>query len=147
MIPLLSKTLFAIFLLLASAVIVSAQQKNRFPQDAVWIKMMADPNVNYYTAVKAYNDYWKTHQKPADMEDRLRDGNKNSQEEDKEHPLTKEEKRLQDRMVYEAKRFENWMREEKPFVQDDGRILNPKERKEIWEKQKQELEKQKKSSR
>ena len=38
-------------------------------------------------------------------------------------------------MKYNVKRFERWMKDVKPFVQEDGRILTDEERQKIWEKQ------------
>jgi hypothetical protein len=115
----------------------NAQAKSGvFPADATWVKMIDDPNVNYYEAVKTYNNYWKTHPKPADPEKDLKDKDKATG--GTTTHLSPEEKRLQDKMVYEIKRFETWMREEKPFVQPDGRILSQEERNAIWKKQQQE---------
>ena len=70
-----SKILILVLLLSVYAA-GKAQSGNANNKDeAVWIKMIDDPNVNYYAAVKAYEDYWKTHEKPADPEDRLGDNN------------------------------------------------------------------------
>src|SRR5690348_1144632 len=41
---------------------VSAQRNN--PPKPAWIAMMDDPNVNYYEAVKQFDLYWKTREKP-----------------------------------------------------------------------------------
>jgi hypothetical protein len=127
---------FILILISLTGLSSSAQQKlSTIRAEASWIKMMDDPNVNYYEAIKAYNDYWKTHKKPADPEDRLlgKDGKKDNDAD--AVPLTKAEKIYEDEIVYQVKRFENWMREEKPFVQENGRILTQQERIEIWKKQ------------
>ena len=100
--------------------------------------MMDDPNVNYYEAIKIYNDYWKTHPKPDDPEDRLSQPLDNQDSETDKPQLSKEEKKFEAEMIYQTKRFENWMREEKPFVQEDGRILTQQERIAIWKKQQEE---------
>ena len=123
-------------LLLSVCLAGKAQSGNSNNKDeAVWIKMIDDPNVNYYVAVKAYEDYWKTHEKPADPEDRLGDNNPSEEKENSKTPATKEEKIYEAKMIYQMKRFETWMREEKPFVQEDGRILSQQERVAIWKKQ------------
>jgi hypothetical protein len=129
--------ILVLFLLLCTCLFVKAQPatSNTNTDEAVWIKMIDDPNVNYYVAVKAYEDYWKTHEKPADPEDRLGDNNLAEKNETSNTPVTKEEKIYEARMIYQMKRFEAWMREEKPFVQEDGRILSQDERIAIWKKQ------------
>jgi hypothetical protein len=122
-------------LLLAFAVGKSQSTGTNDNKEPVWIKMIDDPSVNYYTAIKAYEDYWKTHEKPADPEDRLGDNNPSEENETSNPPSTKAEKIYEAKMIYQMKRFENWMREEKPFVQEDGRILSQEERIAIWKKQ------------
>lgn len=133
------------FALMAGRIALYGQQVNTDnPNDLVWVKMMEDPNVNYYAAVKAYNEYWKTHPKPEDPEDRLKGHDKDRDKDEEERPtLSPEQKRLQDRLIYQIKRFETWMHEEKPFVQDDGHILTEQERKEMWQKEQEEKNKSK----
>jgi hypothetical protein len=113
-----------------------AQQKNaNWREEAVWIKMIDDPNVNYYEAIKAYNEYWKTHKKPVEQEDDKAELDKSGEKPTARPVPTREEKIYEDEMTYQIKRFETWVREEKPFVQENGRILTQQERIEIWKKQ------------
>ena len=129
--------LFSLGLLLS--LFCEAQQTiSELRKGAPWIKMMDAPNVNYYDAIKVYDDYWKTHKKPDDPEDRLSQPVGTKEKETDKVQLTKEEKKFEDEMIYQIKRFENWVREEKPFVQEDGRILTQQERIAIWKKQQEE---------
>ena len=121
--------------------------------------MMDDPHVNYYEAVKAYNEYWKHHEKPNDKEEEMMSqGNTDKlMKEEKEKELEQQkdnsqkhfsEKQLKEismkeQMAYQVKRFEGWMNEVKPFVQEDGRILSQQEITDIWKKQQQEKSKEK----
>jgi hypothetical protein len=119
-----------------------AQQKNlNWRADATWVKMIDDPNVNYYDALKTYNEYWKTHPKPVAQEDDKAELDKSGEEPTARPVPTREEKIYEDEMTYQIKRFETWMREEKPFVQENGRILTQQERNEIWKKQQEEKQK------
>jgi hypothetical protein len=124
----------------------------------VWVKMMDDPNVNYYSALKAYDEYWKDHKKPAGEEEEMMEGNKDRKEIEREkekerkknndNKLSPEElKAMNDNedLNYQVKRFEQWRREVKPYVQEDGRILTQEERMEIWKKQQEEIKSQKKN--
>ena len=134
----------------------STQNKD-YSTEPVWIKMMDDPNVNYYEARKAFDEYWKHHIKPAGEEEEMSEGQKDSKEIEKEKrkelekekkkKLNKEDlKKMNDNVVmkYQVKRFEQWTREVKPYVQEDGRILSNQERMDIWKKQQEEMKKQQK---
>lgn len=170
------KTALAIRNLLVTVTILLFIHPQIFAQDnspdyrnnPVWIKMMEDPNTNFYEAVKAYETFWMYHEKPNDeaeeMEnaalqssEKMNDKQKKALEKknrEKERELNKENKKklsesdllkLEEKreMTYQCKRFEDWMREVKPFVQNDGRILSAEERMEIYNKQKEELNNQK----
>ena len=150
------------FLFMFSLSNLSAQILNDKSNDAnsnspVWIKMMDDPKTNYYEAVKAYDEYWKHHVKPAGEEEELSESSISAGERKRESKkaerkgakiiLTTEEIRIkneEETMKYQVKRFEQWMREVKPFVQEDGRILTDEERMDIWKKQQEEIRNQNK---
>ena len=117
-----------------------------------WVQMMSNPDVNYFEAVKAYEQYWKHHEKPKEEEELLGEGNsdkKGNHEREKErsHGKTtltqKEIKKLEwkQEMTYQCKRFEDWMRSVKPYIQNDGRILSPEERMKIYDKRQEDLKK------
>lgn len=116
--------------------------------------MMDNPNVNYYEAIKAYNEYWKNREKPAEMEEETMNDEEQMKEYKREHNREnkdaafsdKEKKELQEKeqMIYQCKRFENWLLTVKPFVQEDGRILSQAEIDAIWQKQQLEVSQQRK---
>ncbi len=134
----ISRAIFAIFLLMPFAISAqSSKNYNTNPPD--WVKAMDNPNTNYFKAIKEYEKFWKNHQKPENEEVLMTQG----VEQVKKHirTLSKREirqQREQDYYRYQCKRFENWMRENKPYVQDDGRILSPEERLKLWEKSQKE---------
>jgi hypothetical protein len=128
-----------------------------YATNPVWIKMMDDSTTNYYEAIKAYNEYWKNHVKPAGEEGEMAEGEKDAGERAREakREMKKDRKRVlseddlkkmneNNLMKYQVKRFEQWAREVKPFVQEDGRILSQHERMEIWNKQQEEIKQQQK---
>jgi len=135
----------------------STAKKENYSIVPVWINMMDDPNTNYYEAMKAYYEYWKVHAKPAGEEEEMTEGKKDFNEMEKEtkREIKKEKnkklseddlKRMNENetMKYQIKRFEQWRRDVKPFVQDDGSILTDEERMNIWKKQQEEMKQQKK---
>jgi hypothetical protein len=130
----------------------------------IWVSMMDDPNVNYFEAIKAYEAYWKNHQKPKGEEEEMAmmaalTGEKMTKKQlRKKEKIEKEQKREieesnsrkyskkeqlviseRENIKYQVKRFENWMLDVKPFVQEDGRILTEQEKQAIWMKQQEEL--------
>jgi len=156
---LLMKYLMIILILAAFSFRSNAQDQSK--QDNVsepaWVKMMEDKNVNYYEAIKVYEAYWKNHKKPLGEEDELAGGKedlkemqreaKKEQKKDLKRKFTEEDLKKaneEQRLRYQVKRFEHWMREVKPFVQEDGRVLSDEERIAIWKKQQEEIKKQQK---
>lgn len=147
------------FLLLVVALSLSKSQaqsssEKNYAKNPVWIQMMEDPNVNYYEAQKAYTEYWKNREKPHEMEEETMTDKEQMKEYKREHKRDgenavlsdKEKKELQEQeqMIYQCKRFENWMLTVKPFVQEDGRILSQAEIDAIWQKQQLEMSNQNK---
>ena len=128
-----------------------AQKKRSAPPKPQWITMMDDPNVNYFEAVKNFNDYWQKRERPVVENDQFESvGDK-----EKKEALERKKKRLKadDPAVlyaFEYKRFLWWMHEMEPFVQPDGRIKGMSERVAEWktqqEQKKLQLQKQKDSS-
>lgn len=153
--------------MVANAEKVSAQTANNdgFPLNPPWVKMMTDPNVNYYEAVKAYEDFWKGREKPnneAEEMEQMVSQNHSGKMTDKERKKMEREEREHKRemerelkkkwteeelkelewkreMTYQCKRFEQWMRDSQPYIQNDGRILTQDEKMRIYEQRQREL--------
>ncbi|RXK57732.1 hypothetical protein ESA94_19610 [Lacibacter luteus] len=110
-----------------------AQQKKNEPAKPSWITMMDDPNVNYFEAVKSFNDYWKNKEKPVEEGELFESvGDK-----EKEEAISRKKARLRasepaQMYAFEYKRFIWWMREMEPFVQPDGHIKGMDERINEW---------------
>lgn len=108
-----------------------------------WIMMMDDPNVNYFEAVKSFNDYWKNREKPVEEGEMFESvGNK-----EKEEAISRKKARLRASepahlYAFEYKRFIWWMREMEPFVKPDGTIKGMNERVNEWRIQKQQRKQQ-----
>ncbi len=129
--------------------VTTAYPKNP-PVVPSWVTMMDDPNVNYYDAVKAFNDYWKNKIKPVE-EDEL-----DESPSDKDPRYTRRQLRAMERekereeklrrkltpndpaikYAFEYKRFLHWQLEMEPHVKDDGHIKTMDERIGEWEKHK-----------
>ncbi len=116
----------------------------------VWITMMEDPNVNYFEAVKAYEDYMKLYDVHLDeVEEELMGGDQEAKDEyeremkreNKEIINDQQRKELVERemLSYHIKRFKNWKKEVRPYVQENGHILSQEERTAIWLRQQEEM--------
>ena len=100
----------------------------------LWVKMMNDSSANYYVAIRDYEAFWKGKEKPSDEEHIMSKGT----EVTKDHirKLSKREIKEQrdlDYYRYQCKRFKNWVRTNKPYVQPDGHILTADERLKLWQ--------------
>ncbi len=157
------------FKLLFNAPTVQAQalKSSDYQNNPAWVQMMSDPNVNYFEALKAYDDYWLGKEQPEEEEEQMEmmaarnhsgkmtDAERKKQEEEiREHEreLKRESKKKlteddllqlewKREMAYQCKRFKDWKTTVKPFVQNDGRILNEEERMKIYNQRQEELKK------
>ncbi|WP_312900784.1 hypothetical protein [Chryseobacterium taichungense] len=119
-----TSTLLLIFLFVCTFQMTLAQDRiNEVPE---WIKMMDDPNVNYYQAVKNFDDYWKDKKKPVEEKEIF---------EEKKSKIREYKNEEAPKYAFEYKKFMHWKIKILPFVQDNGRILTKNERMEIWEKE------------
>ena len=147
--------LFFCFMLLLSLNAIKAQETKYNPKEysnqPMWIEMMDDSSVNYYEALKAYEQYWQNLIRPQEEEDAINEHGSRKAEREREKfekklaKMTPAERTVFDRMKYECKRFDNWKREVKKFVQEDGHILSYDQKLEIWNRQQVEMKKLNKS--
>jgi len=86
-----------------------------------WIEMMKDTNTNYFEAVKAFNSYWKGREKPQGENEKFSNaGKEDSKVKSKNIPYS-----------FEYKKFQHWQMQVKPYVQNDGSILFPYQRRQL----------------
>lgn len=118
------------------AVVAIAQNKNPdYSKMPYWIEMIKNPNVNYFEAVTAYNEFWKGKKKPVD-ENEMIGQDKQASAKGKETREEKKEKELYRKYALDCKKFEHWQKAVQPYVQADGHILTKEEQLKAWEEQK-----------
>ncbi len=113
----------------------TAQNKTKPP---LWVTMMDDPNVNYFVAVKNFNVFCKTREKPVEEKELF--GSVGDREKEETIKQKKGKLKAEDpakKYAFEYKRFLWWMREVEPFVQSDGHIKGMNERINEWRTQQQ----------
>lgn len=107
-----------------------------YKKEPLWITMHRDTSVSYHEAVRAFNEYWKERPKPDGEEGELeRKKEKDSVLKRLFMPGEVQKEKESEEYAFEYKRFNNWKRENAPFVQPNGRLLTPNERMELWKQQ------------
>lgn len=119
--------LTAIGLLGLSASAAHAQQKTEkdYARKPLWIGMMDDTTANFYEVEKAYDVYFRHHEKPEGEEAEI-----NEHREREKTPSRRKQRRIQaeNALRMEVKHYEVWHYQTLPYVKDDGHILTPSER-------------------
>lgn len=111
-------------LLISGIAITTTQAKaQKMPADSsqtpLWVSAMSnDSTVNYFKAVKNFEDYWKGKKTPDEVENQLKTGEKQKNE---------------DKYAADYKRFKHWKMMNEPYVQEDGTILSKQKQLEVWE--------------
>ncbi|MDF2188398.1 hypothetical protein [Paraflavitalea sp. CAU 1676] len=95
-----------------------------------WVKMMDDPKVNYFEAVKAFETYWKDKTKPVEEKEVF-----SNYTQKKVVTIRKTEREAKE-YAFEYKKFLFWQQQTLPYVQPDGSILSTEERLRIFEQEK-----------
>jgi hypothetical protein len=123
----------------SSAIAQSAKKYHQYPY---WINMMNDPNVNYVEACKAYDAFWNGRAKPRQEDDIIGQHEDVNTGSDKDHykaeHRSKKEKQLDEdlqKYAFQCKKFENWRRQNAPFVKSDGHLMTADERLKVWQQQ------------
>jgi alpha-galactosidase/6-phospho-beta-glucosidase family protein len=100
-----------------------------YARKPLWIEMIKDTAANYFEVEKAFNQYFKHHEKPEGENEEI--GEHAAR---KKHVSKREQKKIQkeNHMRMEIKKYEHWRMMMLPYVQPDGSILSPTQRIEMW---------------
>ena len=143
--------------LLANSTFSYAQNKNEnsnseYENSPKWVKMMNDPNSNFFETVKAFREFWKERELPKEPFE-----NEEMESFEKEVGLIEksdsEKERLRERKKYanklksgkeddyasEVRAFKGWYFSIQPWVRQDGSIIGVEERQKIIDAQHNEL--------
>jgi hypothetical protein len=94
-----------------------------------WIEMINDTSANYFEVEKAFSIYFQHHEMPEAEHDVI---GEISTEERKISKREMRKRQAEDAMRMELKKYEHWRFQMQPYVQEDGTILSPSKRLEIW---------------
>ena len=119
--------LLAACLLLLPALVHSQEKypKNDFASQALWVPMMDDTLVNFYTVENAFEVYFQHHELPAGEEEEI-----NEHRERGKFPNKRKQHKMwmESSLRREVKRYRHWHDRTLPYVREDGRIMTPSER-------------------
>lgn len=130
-------------LLLCGGIATTLPAQNSFTDKSCrkyphWITMMDDTLANYNDVIRAFDLYWEEHEMPFE-EDQIV-GMKDADEKERKEPsqwLRRlfSSKRTPDEteIAYALKRYRYWKLMSEPWVQEDGTILSPYQRRQIIE--------------
>jgi hypothetical protein len=126
-------------LILACLLVFSASQAQDksealYRKSPLWIEMMNTPHVQYAEAVRAFDIYWSTREKPAGEHDML--GASNAEKKDRDF-VTKKKKKGGEAEQYavEYKAFMHWKEKMAPYVKPNGEVMDANDRLQYWETQ------------
>jgi hypothetical protein len=153
----LSKTMIACMVLLGLSFNNLIQAQQTVPSGAqtesskfaayraapLWKDMLDDPNANYFEVQKAYQLFWEGKEAPEDEdavigEHRIKNNMANRVFNAKELNEQKE----RDALSFDCKKYHWWLIKNEPYVRDDGSIMSPEQRLELWRKHNEELSEQ-----
>jgi hypothetical protein len=124
-----------LILMLLSSAVAAAQQsgtytEKQYAKEPLWIDMVDDTLTNYFEAEKAYAIYWQHHEKPETEHDII-----GEREERKKIPSKRKQRKLEaeDAMHMAVRKYEKWHELIIPYVKEDGHIMYPSERLQLFE--------------
>jgi hypothetical protein len=123
-----------LFLIICFSISAFAQNENKkllreYRKNAHWITMMNDSNVNYFQAKIAFEEFWKGKPTP----ESIMEGEKEEQGEERSFVsrILKSKKSYNAEILeysVEHKKFLHWLRENEPYVKEDGTIMTQEEK-------------------
>ncbi len=132
-------SIIVLFILFSNLLLAQDKGKHvNYTKYPYWISMMNDPQVNYFEAVKAYDNFWAKHKKPREENEIIGQKKEAKPKQNVFQRLFKShEEEDTDKYSLDCKKFEHWKLIVKPYVQENGRILSADEQLNIWKQQRQ----------
>jgi hypothetical protein len=122
-----TKNILFKILILFFGFLQNAKAQDTTDETPKWVKMMNDPNVNYFEAVSNFNEYWENKDKPVGEEEIFVAKNSRIRENKGNEAIL---------YSFEYKKFLIWQKKNLAYVKSDGTLLTQNEKLEIFEKEK-----------
>ncbi len=124
------------------------QTFNEDSKKPLWIKMINNPNVNYFEAIKTFREFWKEKKLPCEAGEEagmdafeVEVGLRNPYKPESKREILRESKNDKDakKYAYEVKQFRGWLQQVKPWIKEDGTIISLDDQQKMIDKQRNEL--------
>lgn len=106
----------------------------------VWKDMIADTNANYFEVQQAFELFWEGKELPTEEDEIIGEKRKlkNNFINRTFNASELKAQQLKEELAFDYKKYTWWLLKMQPYVKDDGSIMTPTERLQLW-KQQQEL--------
>jgi hypothetical protein len=110
----------------------------------VWKDMLDDTAANYFEVQKAFELFWKGKEMPEEENEIIgeRQELKNNFINKTFNAKALKEQKVRESLAFDCKKYRWWLISVSPYVQEDGSILFPQQRLELWKKHYEELKRQ-----
>jgi hypothetical protein len=107
----------------------------------VWKDMIDDTSANFFVVQKAFELFWKDKELPEDEEEVIGEKGrlKNTFINRMFNGRELREQQLRESLSFDYKRYRRWLIKMEPYVKDDGSIMTPTERLQLWKNHTDEL--------
>ena len=109
----------------------------------LWKDMIDDSTANYFEVQKAFALFWEGKKLPEEEEEVI--GEKGRLKNNLINRIFNanelKEQELRDKYAFDYKRYRRWLIKTEPYVKEDGSIMTPSERLQLWQNHYDELEK------
>jgi hypothetical protein len=107
----------------------------------VWKDMIDDTSANFFEVQKAFALFWNAKELPEEEEEVIGEKGrlKNTFINRIFNGRELKEQQLRESLTFDYKRYRRWLMKTEPYVKDDGSIMTPTERLQLWKNQNDEL--------
>ncbi len=110
----------------------------------LWKDMLDNPNANYFEVQKAFELFWAGKEVPEGEEAIIGEHRiKNNMVNRVFNAKELKEQKERDALSFDCKKYRWWLIQNEPYIMDDGSIMSPEMRLDLWKKHYEELNEQK----
>jgi hypothetical protein len=107
----------------------------------VWKDMIDDTTANFFQVQKAFELFWNGKELPEEEDEVIGEKGrlKNTFINRMFNGRELKEQQLRESLTFDYKRYRRWLIKTEPYVKDDGSIMTPTERLQLWKNHNEEL--------
>lgn len=103
----------------------------------IWKEMIADTNANYFEVQHAFELFWEGKELPTEEDEIIGEKRKlkNNFINRTFNAAELKAQQLKEELAFDYKKYQWWLLKMQPYVKDDGSIMTPTERLQLWKQQ------------